>query len=98
MRSNPNKKVTPVKFEVKIENNKQLGEMIAKLDKKLTIKNDPKKSLFYFDTIIDGKRYHTFARYVKCSEKMKHWIKYPKRNKKRLMNERAKFAKNSWNN
>ena len=68
MRSNPNKKVTPVKFEVKIENDKQLGEMIAKLDKKLTIKDDPKKSLFYFDTIIDGKRYHTNARYVKCSK------------------------------
>ena len=86
VRSNPNKKVKRIEFQVKMENEKQLRERIAKLDKTLTIKEDKKKSLFYFDTIIDGKRHHTYARYIKCSQDealKKHSKKKKKRKEKK---------------
>jgi len=50
---------------VNIENKKQLQERIAKLDKKLTIKDDTKNKCWLIDSIIDGKRYKTMARYGK---------------------------------
>ena len=86
LRSNPNQKVKKIEFQVKMENEKQLRERIAKLEKKLNIKEGKKKSLFYFDTIIDGKRHHTYARFIKCSkdEALKKISK--KKYKKRLMN------------
>ena len=40
VRSNPNKKVKKIEFQVKMENEKQLRERIAKLEKKLNSKED----------------------------------------------------------
>ena len=67
IKSNPNvKKVeNKVEYKVKIENKQQLEERIAKLEKKLTIKDDKDNKLFFFDAIIDGKRHKTMARYGK---------------------------------
>ena len=50
---------------VNIENKTQLEERIAKLENKLTIKDDTKNKQLHFDTIIDGKRVKTMARYGK---------------------------------
>ena len=44
VRSNPNKKVQKIEFQVKMENEKQLRERIAKLEKKLNSKEDLKKN------------------------------------------------------
>ena len=65
IRSNPNKKIKKVEYEVNIENEKQLEQRIAKLEKKLTIKDDTKNERFYLDAFIDGKRYETITRYRK---------------------------------
>ena len=65
IRSNPNIKSKKIEYKVNIENKKQLEERIAKLEKKLTIKEDTKNKQFYFDTFIDGKRHKTKARYGK---------------------------------
>lgn len=48
-----------------IENKTQLEARIAKLENKLTIKDDIKNKQLFFDSIIDGKRYKTMARYGK---------------------------------
>ena len=40
VRSNPNKRVKKIEFQVKMENEKQLRERIAKLEKKLNSKED----------------------------------------------------------
>ena len=64
IRANP-LKVKKVEYTVQIENKQQLEERIAKLDKKLTIKDDPVNKTYYYDSIIDGKRYKTMARYGK---------------------------------
>jgi len=53
---------------VTIENKKQLEERIAKLENKLTIKDDTKNKCWSIDSIIDGKRYKTMARYGKTSK------------------------------
>ena len=68
VRSDPNKKDKKIEFQVKMENEKQLRERIAKLDKKLTIKDDEKNSILYIDAFVDGKRQRTQARYINCSE------------------------------
>ena len=38
---------------------------IAKLENKLTIKDDTENKLLFYDTIKEGKRYKTMARYNK---------------------------------
>ena len=58
-------KVKKVEYKVNIENEKQLKERIAKLDKRITIKDDTENNKLYFDTTIDGIRHHTDARYGK---------------------------------
>ena len=65
IRSNPNKKTKKIEYKVTIENKTQLEERIAKLEKKLTIKDDAKNKCWLIDSIIDGKRYKTMARYGK---------------------------------
>ena len=70
IKSNP-LKVKKVEYNVSIENKKQLDERIAKLENKLTIKDDTKNKQFYFDAFIDGKRHKTMARYEK-HQKLKH--------------------------
>lgn len=47
---------------------KQLEERIAKLENKLTIKDDTKNKRWFIDSIIDGKRYHSESRYIRCSK------------------------------
>ena len=63
IRCNPKRKTKKIEYKVEIENETQLKERIAKLDKKLTIKDDNKNNLFYFDAIVEGKRVKTMARY-----------------------------------
>jgi len=65
IKSNPNRKTKKIEYKVNIENKKQLEERIAKLDKRLTIKDDTKNKCWLIDSIIDGKRYKTMARYGK---------------------------------
>ena len=62
---NPLKKVKKLEYNVVIENEIQLRERIAMLDKKLTIKDDTNNKNLFFDSMIDGKRYKTMARYSK---------------------------------
>ena len=62
IKSNP-KKTKKIEYKVTIENKTQLEERIAKLEKKLTIKDDAKNKCWFIDNIIDGKRYKTMARY-----------------------------------
>ena len=59
-----------MEYQVIVENKKkkQLEERIAKLENKLTIKDDDKNKRWFFDTIINGKRYQTISRYTKCSK------------------------------
>lgn len=64
VKSNPIK-TKKIEYKVNIENKKQLEERIAKLENKLTIKDDEKNKQFYFDAFIDGKRHKTMARYGK---------------------------------
>ena len=45
---------------------KQLEDRIAKLENKLTIKDDTKNKRWFIDSIIDGKRYHSESRYIRC--------------------------------
>ena len=68
IKSNPNNKIKRIEYDVKIENKKQLEERIAKLDKKLKIKDDVKNQRLYVDSIVEGKRYQTIARYNKYSK------------------------------
>ena len=65
IKSNPNNKTKKIEYNVIIENKKQLEERIAKLENKLTIKDDMNNKQFYFDAFVDGKRYKTMARYGK---------------------------------
>ena len=64
IKSNP-LKVKMVEYNVNIETKRQLEDRIAKLENKLTIKDDTKNKQFYFDAFIDGKRHKTMARYGK---------------------------------
>ena len=68
IRSNPIKKTKKIEYKVTIENKKQLEERIAKLENKLTIKDDTKNKCWLIDSIIYGKRYKTMARYGKTSK------------------------------
>ena len=65
IKSNPNNKTKKIEYNVNMENKTQLEERIAKLENKLTIKNDTRNKHFYFDTFIDGKRHKTMERYGK---------------------------------
>ena len=67
-RCNPLKKSKKVEYQVMMENKQQLEERIAKLEDKLTIKDDAKNKLFYFDAIIDGKRQHMASKYKRCTK------------------------------
>ena len=62
-RCNPKLKTKKIEYKVEIENETQLKERIAKLEKKLTIKDDVKNNLFYFDATFKGERLHAIARY-----------------------------------
>ena len=64
VRCNPLKKAKKVKFQVNIENEKQLRERIEKLEGKIKIKDNTEKKYWYYDTVVDGQRYKTMARYV----------------------------------
>jgi len=68
IKSNPLRKTKKIEYKVNIENKTQLEERIAKLENKLTIKDDDKNKRWFFDTIIDGKRHQTTSRYTKCSK------------------------------
>ena len=67
IKSNP-LKTKKIEYKVNIETKRQLEERIAKLENKLTIKDDEKNKRWYFDSIIDGKRHKTMARYGKTSK------------------------------
>lgn len=67
IKSNPNIKTKKIEYKVNIENKTQLEERIAKLENKLTIKDDTINKRWYID-IIDGKRYHSESRYKRCSK------------------------------
>ena len=67
IKSNPLKKVKKVEYTVNIENKTQLKERIAKLENKLTVKDDTKNKRWFIDNIIDGKRYHSESRYKRCT-------------------------------
>ena len=68
IKSNPNIKSKKIEYKVNIENKTQLEERIAKLENKLTIKDDTKNKRWFIDSIIDGRRYHSESRYVRCSK------------------------------
>ena len=68
IKSNPNKKIKKIEYKVSMENKSQLEERIAKLENKLTIKDDAKNKCWFIDNIIDGKRFKTMARYGKTSK------------------------------
>jgi len=63
------KKVKKIEYKVEMENETQLRERIALLDKKFNIKDDEKNSCWYFDANVDGKRIKTMARYSRNSKK-----------------------------
>lgn len=65
IKSNPNKKPKKVEYKVEIENDKQLKQRIAKLEGKLTIKDDTNNKCLFYETVFEGKRYKTMARYNK---------------------------------
>ena len=61
IRCNPLKKTKKIEYKVEMENETQLMERIAKLEKKLTIKDDERNQRYFFDMVINGKRHHTEA-------------------------------------
>ena len=63
IRCNPKRKTKKIEYKFEIENETQLKERIAKLEKKLTIVDDEKNNMFYFNAIFEGKRIATKARY-----------------------------------
>ena len=65
IKANPNIKPKKIEYQVSIENQQQLEERIAKLDNKLKIKDNAKKSFWYIDSAINGERHTTKARYEK---------------------------------
>ena len=64
VRCNPLKKAKKIEYEVNIENDKKLRERIAKLEGKISIKDDPNRKFWYFDTVVNGKRYQAKNRYI----------------------------------
>ena len=85
IKSNPNMKAKKIEYKVNIENKQQLEERIAKLENKLTIKDDAKNSFWYIDNIVDGKRFKTMARYRKTSKE--HGLEKIKLKKQNKINE-----------
>ena len=63
IKANPNIKPKKIEYQVNIENQQQLEERIAKLDNKLKIKDNVKNNYWYYDSVIEGERYQTKARY-----------------------------------
>ena len=53
IRGNPKTKTKKIEYKVEIENETQLKERKAKLEKKLTIVDDGKSNMFYFNAIFD---------------------------------------------
>ena len=68
VKANPNIKPKKIEYQVTIENLEQLEKRIAKLDNKLKIKDDAKNNYWYIDSVIDGQRHKTKARYVEASK------------------------------
>ena len=68
VRCNPKKKQKKIEFEVYIENDKQLRQRIAVLEKNIQIKDNTEKSYWYFDNVVDGIRHQTKSRYVDNSK------------------------------
>ena len=64
IRSNPVKK-RKYEYNMTMKTDKQVRKRIGLLEKKLEIKDNTINELFYYDTIIDGKRHKTMARYGK---------------------------------
>ena len=58
-----------IEYKVNLENEKQLKERIAKLDKRIKIKDDTENEFLFYNTIIEGTRYETKARYGKKQTK-----------------------------
>ena len=82
IRCSPKRKTKKIEYKVEIENETQLKERIAKLEEKLTIVDDEKNNLFYFDAIFEGKRIKTKARYNNDTKKSAlHQIKQKKEDK-----------------
>lgn len=65
VRGNPLKKKqrTKLEHEVVIESNKQLIARIEQLEGKIIIKDNVEKEYWYYDTVVNGKRYRTIAKY-----------------------------------
>ena len=63
IKANPNIKPKKIEYQVNIENQQQLEERIAKLDNKLKIKDNVKNNYWHYDSVIEGERYQTKARY-----------------------------------
>ena len=61
-RCNPKAKKA-IEYKVNIENEEQLRERIAKLDKRIVIRDDVENRMLYYDTIIEGTRHATKTRY-----------------------------------
>ena len=55
IKSNPNNKTKNIEYNVSIENKKQLEERIAKLENKLTIKDDTKNKRWFIDSLLTEK-------------------------------------------
>ena len=62
---NPSKKKQRKKLEheVVIENHKQLQARVEQLEGKIKIKDNNVKEFWYYDTVVNGKRHKTMARY-----------------------------------
>ena len=59
IKCNPMKKIKKIEYKVEIENETQLKERIAKIEKKLKIKDDVKNNLFYFNAnVVTKARYN----------------------------------------
>ena len=68
IKSNPNKKTKKIKYEVHVENKRQPLERIAKLEQRIKIKDNKNKSSWCIDSIVNGKRFQSEAKYIKNSK------------------------------
>ena len=68
IKSNPNQKTKKIKYEVHVENKRQLLERIAKLEQRIKIKDNKNKSSWCIDSIVNGKRFQSEAKYIKNSK------------------------------
>ena len=69
-RGNPSKKKqrTKLEHEVVMESDKQLIARVEQLEGKIVIKDNPDIGYWLFDTVVNGKRYQTMARYKDSSK------------------------------